>query len=618
MPADTSHAKPAFAPPQLDGARMGAQLVAEHRLLTRGLAVCIAATMLAFLVLDPWVVASENSPLADQVLPMIRSTRIVALVLCAALWPLDRALASGRIGQHRGAAALAIWLGLIFHTMALLLGWFNWFQPTTGYYVAAVLFLSLALKLPAGWSGAIFAAGMAGMLMPQVVHPHGWRAESASTATDALLMSATGYMVAHLGFRRRRQSWLDQATIARQTAELQDANRRLSEALQVAEQRGTAALAAERAKGAFLARMSHEIRTPLHGIIGMSELALADSAAGPHHDQLASIYTSATGLLGVVNEVLEFSRLEAGQPQLQREPFDAAELLRGLAVALAPVAVKRGAELRLGNCPGELPAFGDSFRVRQVLNNLIDNALKFSPGGSVTVSAQFATEPSGRRLEFEVADTGVGIAPERLAAIFEPFEQADPSVAGRYGGTGLGLAISSRLVAAMGGRITVKSEPGKGSSFLVMLPQRADPGAAAQTAPAPLPAAPSRPLTVLLAEDNSVNAEIARLILAKAGHQVEVVGNGRAALDALERGTFDIVLMDLQMPELDGAAATRILRQREQGASRRTPVVALTAHSAEEVGETIREGEFDGYLCKPFTARQLLELLARIDANLPR
>ncbi|MBI5609355.1 MAG: response regulator [Deltaproteobacteria bacterium] len=614
MHADASHAQPATAPVGLHSADLSTLLVGEHRLLARGLAIGIGATMVAFLLLDPWVMASQSSPLAGQVLPMIRATRVGALVLCAALWPLDRALASGRISHRTGALALAAWLGLAFHAMALLLGWFGWFQPTTGYYVAAVLFLGLAVKVPALWSGGIFGAGMAGMLVPHALHPGGWHAESASSATDVLLMSATGCIVAHLGFRRRRQSWQDQATIARQNTELHEANRRLSDALQVAEQRGTAALAAERAKGAFLARMSHEIRTPLHGIIGMTELALAESAAGPQQAQLASVYASATGLLGVVNEVLEFSRLEAGQAQMQRVPFDAADLLRELVAALAPVAAKRDTQLRVGPCPAELPALGDPFRVRQVLNNLIDNALKFSPGGCVTVGVQLATPPAGRQLEFDVSDTGVGIAPDRLAAIFEPFEQADPGVAGRFGGTGLGLAISARLVAAMGGRITATSEVGKGSTFQVILPQRNETVPTAPEHQTPLPAEPMRPLKVLLAEDNAVNAEIARLMLARAGHQVEVVGDGRAALAALADGRFDIVLMDLQMPEMDGADATRALRQREEGSGRRTPVVALTAHSAEEIRETIRDGGFDGYLCKPFTARQLMELLARMDA----
>ncbi len=615
MQADASQPNPALEPPEPPAARFAVQVVAEHRLLVRGLAICIAGTMLAFLALDPWVVASIDRPLASQALPLVRTTRVVAVLVCAALWPLDRAVTRGRLDAHKGAAALAIWLGLIFHIMALLLGWFGWFQPTMGYYVAAVLFLSLALKVPAWWSTAIFAAGLLGMLVPLALHPDGWRAESASLATDALLMSATGSIVARLGFRRQRRSWLDRATIARQNSELQGTNQRLSDALQTAEQRSTAAMAAERAKSAFLARMSHEIRTPLHGIIGMTELALADSTPGPQHDRLASVYGSATGLLSVVNEVLEFSRLEAGQPQLQRVRFDAAELVRELAAALAPLAVKRGCDLQVLPCPATVAAYGDPFRVRQVLNNLIDNALKFSPGGLVTIQVQLATGPAGVHLEFLVADTGAGIAQDRLSAIFEPFEQADSSVAGRFGGSGLGLAISARFVAAMGGRITVKSVVGQGSSFLVALPQRGEPAALEPATPPLKPVEPGRALDVLLAEDNTVNAEIARLMLAKAGHRVTVVGNGKAALEVLENAGFDIVLMDLQMPEMDGADATRELRHRERGTGRRTTVVALTAHSAEEVTQTVADGEFDGYLCKPFTTRQLLDLLARMDTS---
>ena len=362
-------------------------------------------------------------------------------------------------------------------------------------------------------------------------------------------------------------------------------------------------------KDRFLANMSHELRTPLNGVIAVSE-SLAGLQRSIRAKEMARLIVSSSRLLErVLSDVLDFSRMEAGEVRLSPEPFD-------LALALAHVTelhrvVAEGKKLGLDvEIAPELGGLwvGDAIRITQVVSNLLSNAVKFTMAGQVTLRAS----AGAHGVVLSVADTGVGFDAEVQARLFQRFEQADRSIIRRFGGTGLGLAICRSLVDAMGGRIHAASAPGVGSTFTVELPlprAAAAPSAAAQDAPEEVALAGVR---VLLAEDHPTNQKVVELILASAGVELVIVDNGREALEALGAGAFDLVLMDMQMPEMDGLSATRLWREREAMLQlRRTPIVMLTAHALDEhVEESLRAGA-DHHLSKPLRAA---ELLAVVDA----
>jgi PAS domain S-box-containing protein len=373
--------------------------------------------------------------------------------------------------------------------------------------------------------------------------------------------------------------------------------------------------AANRAKSTFLATMSHEIRTPLNGVLGMAQAMAADGLTEVQRERLDVIRHSGETLLAILNDVLDLSKIEAGKLDLDEEgEFDISELARGAHGAFTAIAHKKGLSFALNVEPEARGVYrGDSTRVRQILYNLVSNALKFTEAGEVSVTV---SRLDGL-LRLSVSDTGIGIPPERLTSLFQKFEQADASTTRRYGGTGLGLAICRELAQLMGGAISAESAPGRGATFVVTLPLVWIAGEAAPSAPRA--ASPERKpegemrLRVLAAEDNSVNRLVLMTLLNQAGVQPLIVENGLQAVEAWARDTWDVILMDVQMPEMDGPTAAREIRAREAAEGRpRTPIIALTANAmAHQVAE-YRACGMDGFVAKPIEVNRLFAALQQV------
>jgi PAS domain S-box-containing protein len=371
--------------------------------------------------------------------------------------------------------------------------------------------------------------------------------------------------------------------------------------------------AATRAKSAFLATMSHEIRTPLNGVLGMAQAMAAGPMELAQRERLDVIRQSGETLLTVLNDVLDLSKIEAGRLELEEAEFDIAAVATGAHAAFSAVAAQKGVAFDLTVTRAAAGAYlGDATRVRQLLNNLISNALKFTEAGHVAVSV-------GRRrgaLTLTVADTGIGMSQDQQAALFQKFAQADASTTRRFGGTGLGLAICRELAELMGGRIEASSAEGQGSTFVAILPlprrerplrKPVSPRAAARAQPG---SADHAGVRLLAAEDNPVNQLVLKTLLSQIGVDAVVVGDGVDAVAAWESGDWDVILMDVQMPRMDGPTAVRFIRERErvQG-RRRTPIVALTANvMTHQVNEYLAAG-MDGFVAKPIEVDRLFAAL---------
>ena len=437
-------------------------------------------------------------------------------------------------------------------------------------------------------------------------------------ANITLLLGQAGSIAGAMGVSR------DITARRKVSQELQEYASKLEQANRELEEANIAAEAANKAKGQFLANMSHELRTPLNGVIGMTELLRGTQLDDRQLDFVEACHTSGRVLLALINDILDFSKIEAGKLELDEREFDLAHMVKESVEAVAIQARQKGIHL-VSHVPPQARRWvrGDDVRLRQILLNLVGNAVKFTESGKVVVKVEI-TKPHAKKptIRFEVSDSGIGIPADRCDRLFKSFSQADSSTTRKYGGTGLGLAISKSLVELMGGQIGVISHLGQGSTFWFVVPLQFSSSEQHEEKLSPDASPVRRPPSgvslkgrrVLLAEDNRVNRMYAQEVLRQGGMQSQVVANGLDALQAVQAERFDLVLMDCQMPEMDGFEATRRIRELELGGqlAGHLPIIALTANAIKGDREHCVEAGMDDYISKPFEPDVLLKMIGRL------
>jgi len=382
----------------------------------------------------------------------------------------------------------------------------------------------------------------------------------------------------------------------------------------------TEAEKASRAKGDFLAHMSHEMRTPMNAILGLADILMSNGLSEHQREELSMLRYSASNLLNIINDVLDISKIEAGMLELNSDAFAVREILEDLVKSLSVMSSEKGLDLTLEISP-EVPEFilGDPTRLTQIINNLLMNAIKFTEKGYIKLSVSACkTKCDGHCIEFSVTDTGIGISEENRKSIFSAFNQADSGAMRKYGGTGLGLTITAKLAEMMSGTIELESEEGVGSRFsfkaCFIEPSESDiseaSGQKRGQVPELLHPGTGRTLRILLAEDNIINQKVATKILNNAGHTVVVADNGKDAIERLAQDRFDLILMDIEMPVLDGYEATRIIRGLD-GESSRIPILAMTAHAFERDCQRCLDMGMNNYISKPINAKSLVDIINR-------
>ena len=581
--------------------------------------VAIAAGQIPTAVVGNLVVAfCAAGILAADVPPAILAGWL-ALMLATTLARLSLPAGAAALAPESGASAMArhvTWMTGLAGANGLLWGVFGGILGTYGdielrafasCVVVAMVAAAVASNVAQPAAGRAFVTAA---LLPAAAS---WLVPPLTRNHAALAVLGLFYLGVLLTFLRGTAGALSGAVLARLhneqlTAEVETVCAQLAAAVQAAEE-------ANRSKSRFLANMSHEIRTPMNAVLGLATTLLDEDLTPGHRESIAAIRESADVLLHLINEILDFSQIEVGRVTLEDAPFSPARLLRDTVGLIGPRAAAKGLALEVHGADA-LPAGlrGDAGRVRQVLLNLVGNAVKFTERGHIFLVARRAgpedaavapEDNAFATIEWQVHDSGIGIAPEALKTLFRDFAQADDSIARRFGGSGLGLAISRRLIEMMGGTITARSELGVGSvfGFRLTLPVAKAPAAeasgdaTAEDLRAVLARRGSR-ARVLLAEDNPINQLVAKRLLMGFALDVDVANDGREAVAAADRIAYDLIYMDMRMPEMDGLEATREIRRRA-GAGNRVPIVAFTANAFEEDIRACHAAGMDDFLTKP-------------------
>jgi two-component system, sensor histidine kinase len=509
-------------------------------------------------------------------------------------------------GDRLGTLALAVRVPSMLAVLRQYLG-----SAGLIFVLSLVVAAIVAMALQARVSGPILAIAR---IAQRIAQTHRFNDRVAVASNDELGVLAESFNAMLEEIERRDEALVEHR---RQLEEDVEERNRVNAELRAAKEKAEDAALQ---KTQFLANMSHEIRTPMNGVMGMIGLVLERCSDAEDREQLTVAQTAAQSLVKLLDEILDLSKIEAGKMTFETIDFDLPNMVED-ALRMFQIAVRQKNLTLRFDCPADSPKWvrGDPARLRQVLINLVGNAVKFTAQGGIRVEIRRA---AGDGLRFTVEDTGIGIAPEKREAIFDAFTQADGSHTRRFGGSGLGLTITRRLVELMGGKLQLDSEPGKGSRFFFQLPMPAVPAPDSAARGNNPPAAVALPrLRILVAEDNAINQRVIDSLLRRQGWTAILAGNGKLACEAWEREVFDLILMDIQMPEMDGLEATRWIRQRERDrkSANPIPVVALTAHASQAQHDQCVAAGMDGVVTKPVSLPALLncigEVLAKRRAN---